>query len=1075
MATYNAFISYSHARDKAIASALQSVLQRLGKAWYERRSLRVFRDDTSLSATPHLWPTIEVALGHSDFFILLASPEAALSPWVNREVEYWLENKGTETLLIAVTQGPLTWDANTGDFTWNESTPLPSVLKGRFSNEPKWVDLRDYRAGANTHDHRFLELVADFSAAIHGVPKEDILSQEVHQQRRALLLAWSTAALLLTLVGITAWYWNSAVAERKIAETERNHAQQSQLKAEKNYASAKSTVDRLIYNITQTIELSQGIRIDTVTHLLDAAKTTLDKLIDDNPDDFDLKASESSLLDEFAKFYVAGGDLPRAATLASQNVAINQDLVNHDLANAGFAVSQIQALVRLGQVRFQTGAFVEAEKLFEEALRARDAVVAHYPLDQRGDAPAASASLFLGVMRFNRGDISNAKSSFDNALTLARGGDFKNEGFVRGIQMLSLINQGSIYLRSKDVDSAKRVLNDAVNLGRSAANANPDNFILSALTAGAIGAMGDLAVSTNNIELAREAYKDAIELIQNQLTLDAGNTQLKAFAAQLQFKANKLNADHSNQAAGGNSDQDHRIEILRAAVDQDPTNIDSRYNLAQALESMGDREMQDGNLVDARKSYEEESQLAQELVTQPPDNVTWQLLLTRSYEKSGDVNLRLQNPSNALASYEKEVKTTRAGVSEWPDRIEWRALLSVSLTKLGDARQSTDDVNGAIAAYEEAVTAARNLISIDQQNLNWQRLLVIGLDKLGGAKSAARQLQEAAALYEEEIQISKSNSEHDSAGQDWKYLLANALEHKGDVYVELSIPVTAQVAYEEEIQLAKSVVERQPSNYDWVRQLAASLELLGDVHLSTGNVKEAQDAYEAGISNARAMIDHDPRNAQSQRVLASGLDKLAHANSGRSPIKEIEKLYLEEIEICRGVLSGSQNDEDWGGRLDNTLEALADLKRADGDSEGARAAYQEEADIARSFKDKSPTNAFWHRRFVTAQLNLGDIHFRNTGDPDSAAAFYREGLAAARELAALDPSDALWQKDLVLALWRDAQLKQWQSDSLKARELSLEALAIAEHLERENLLGDQAKQWPEILRKEFFISSSNRR
>src|SRR6516164_5047232 len=96
----------------------------------------------------------------------------------------------------------------------------------------------------------------------------------------------------------------------------------------------------------------------------------------------------------------------------------------------------------------------------------------------------------------------------------------------------------------------------------------------------------------------------------------------------------------------------------------------------------------------------------------------------------------------------------------------------------------------------------------------------------------------------------------------------------------------------------------------------------------------------------------------------------------------------------------------------------------------------------------SPTNAFWHRRFVAAQLNLGDIHFRNGGDPDSAAAFYREGLAAARELAALDPSDPQWQKDLILALWRNAQLKQWQSDSLKARELSLEALAIAEHLER---------------------------
>jgi hypothetical protein len=53
---YDALISYSHARDKRIASALQSVVQKLGKAWYQRRALRVFRDDTRLSATPHLWP-----------------------------------------------------------------------------------------------------------------------------------------------------------------------------------------------------------------------------------------------------------------------------------------------------------------------------------------------------------------------------------------------------------------------------------------------------------------------------------------------------------------------------------------------------------------------------------------------------------------------------------------------------------------------------------------------------------------------------------------------------------------------------------------------------------------------------------------------------------------------------------------------------------------------------------------------------------------------------------------------------------------------------------------------------------
>jgi MTH538 TIR-like domain (DUF1863) len=83
---YDAFVSYSHAKDAVLASALQSILQKLGKAWYQRRILRVFRDDTSLSATPHLWPSIQDALDQSRFLIIVASPEAAKSQWVAKEL-----------------------------------------------------------------------------------------------------------------------------------------------------------------------------------------------------------------------------------------------------------------------------------------------------------------------------------------------------------------------------------------------------------------------------------------------------------------------------------------------------------------------------------------------------------------------------------------------------------------------------------------------------------------------------------------------------------------------------------------------------------------------------------------------------------------------------------------------------------------------------------------------------------------------------------------------------------------------------------------------------------------------------
>jgi hypothetical protein len=87
-----------------------------------------------------LWPTIEHALGQSPFFVLLASPEAAVSKWVNKEVAYWLEHNSVETLLIAVTDGALAWDNATNDFTWGERTPLPPALTRGFVSEPKWVD-----------------------------------------------------------------------------------------------------------------------------------------------------------------------------------------------------------------------------------------------------------------------------------------------------------------------------------------------------------------------------------------------------------------------------------------------------------------------------------------------------------------------------------------------------------------------------------------------------------------------------------------------------------------------------------------------------------------------------------------------------------------------------------------------------------------------------------------------------------------------------------------------------------------------------------------------------------------------
>lgn len=149
---YDAFVSYSHAKDRPVAAALHSSIQRLGKRWYQRRALRVFRDDTSLTASPHLWPDIENALARSRFLILLASPEAAKSPWVEKEIFWWLNNRSPETILIALTEGRLRWDVSAGTFDRSEHTPLPMALVRHLEDEPRWIDLRPYRDGAKVRE-----------------------------------------------------------------------------------------------------------------------------------------------------------------------------------------------------------------------------------------------------------------------------------------------------------------------------------------------------------------------------------------------------------------------------------------------------------------------------------------------------------------------------------------------------------------------------------------------------------------------------------------------------------------------------------------------------------------------------------------------------------------------------------------------------------------------------------------------------------------------------------------------------------------------------------------------------------
>ncbi|AQW46619.1 hypothetical protein SHXM_00082 [Streptomyces hygroscopicus] len=226
--SYDAFLSYSHTADSVLAPALQRGLHRLAKPWNRPRALRVFRDQASLAANPDLWTTIERALENSRYFILLASTESARSPWVRREISFWKEHRSADTMLIVVTDGEIVWDNDRADFDWEQTTALPGDLRGWFQGEPLWVDLRWAASEPELSlDHgRFREAAGMLAAAIHGIPKDELDSEEVWQHARTVRLRRAGVTALTVLLVIALIMANLADQRRQEAEKQRRQAEE---------------------------------------------------------------------------------------------------------------------------------------------------------------------------------------------------------------------------------------------------------------------------------------------------------------------------------------------------------------------------------------------------------------------------------------------------------------------------------------------------------------------------------------------------------------------------------------------------------------------------------------------------------------------------------------------------------------------------------------------------------------------------------------------------------------------------------------------------------------------------------
>ncbi len=116
---YDAFISYRHAPlDLFVAEKLHKMLENFkvprlasdelkkqGKDTVKRSISRVFRDRDELPLSSNLSDTIEEALAHSEFLIVICSPRTKESLWVQKEISMFVAMHGREKVLAVLIEG----------------------------------------------------------------------------------------------------------------------------------------------------------------------------------------------------------------------------------------------------------------------------------------------------------------------------------------------------------------------------------------------------------------------------------------------------------------------------------------------------------------------------------------------------------------------------------------------------------------------------------------------------------------------------------------------------------------------------------------------------------------------------------------------------------------------------------------------------------------------------------------------------------------------------------------------------------------------------------------------------------
>ena len=202
---YQAFISYAH-KDELLAARLHRALETYKipknlKLKNGKGLSPIFRDAAELTAHHSLSEKIQEAVQSSRVLIVLCSPAAKQSHWVNEEIRLFRSLHGEGAILCVLAEG-----------TPETSFP-PALLEG--GREPLAANLSGGRES-------FRLGVTQLAASMLGVGLDELIQRDTKRRRNRFRILSGASLIFAAIMGGMAW---TAIDARDAAEVSRTEAE----------------------------------------------------------------------------------------------------------------------------------------------------------------------------------------------------------------------------------------------------------------------------------------------------------------------------------------------------------------------------------------------------------------------------------------------------------------------------------------------------------------------------------------------------------------------------------------------------------------------------------------------------------------------------------------------------------------------------------------------------------------------------------------------------------------------------------------------------------------------------------